>query len=133
MKESLYKNERIKKIVETKLKKSLYFEEICYNNNIQNKTVGDLARYWNINYKTAKSIKERFEMREILKNIKIDRALKELLFSCPEQVELFEYLTTDLNYFKKYDDIKAAITISRYNYNKVKNYITEEIQNITTK
>jgi hypothetical protein len=68
-------------------------------------------------------------MKQILENITIDRALAELRFTRPEQIECFTYLTTDLNYFKKYDEIKTHCNISRYQYKIVKNYITEELQN----
>lgn len=127
MEKNLHKNEKIQKIIETKSKKSLFLDKICYFNNTIIKT-SNIAEFFNINYRTAKKLKEQFEMKHFLSQIKIDRALKELLFNCPEQIECYEYLVTDLNYFKKYDDIKTVIPISRYNYKKVKDYITEELK-----
>ena len=131
MKDNLYETNKIQKIVETKLKKHLLLNEICYNKNIAEAKITKIAKELNVNYRTAKSLKEKYQMKHIIEQVKIDRALNELLFSCPEQIKVFEYLTTDLNYFCTFNEVAKVIPISRYNFNKVKNYITEELQNIT--
>lgn len=127
MESSLYDIKRIEKINETKTKKSLLLNKICHTMNVDKKSVSDISREFNINYRTAKKLKEQYAMKQILSRVKIDRALRELLFTCPEQVELFDYLITDLNFFCKYDDIKTRFNISRYHYKKVKDYIQDEL------
>lgn len=128
----MYKeNEKYKKINETKLKNQLLLQTICYDQNIAEKSIQSISKELNINYRTAKKLKERYGMKEIIEKVKINRALNELLFRCPEQIKLFEFLTTDLNYFCTFNEVQKVIPISRYNYNKVKNYITEELQKLT--
>lgn len=131
MEKNLYDIKRIEKINETKSRKSLLLHEICYAANVDKKSVSDISREFNINYRTAKKLKDRYAMKQILSRVKIDRALRELLFTCPEQVELFDYLITDLNFFCKYDDIKTRFNISRYHYKKVKDYIQDELNALT--
>ena len=123
--------EKIQKIIQTKSKRALFLREICYNIDMQNMTVSEMAQFFNINFRTAKKLKEQYNMRDLLHQVKIDRALRQLAFSCPEQIECFYFLTKDLNYFLKFNDVQAQIKISRYNYNKVKDYIQEELQKIT--
>ena len=98
---------------------------------MKNMTITEIAQFLKINYRTAKKLKEQYNMRDLLHQVKIDRALRQLTFSCPEQIECFYFLTKDLNYFLKFNDVQAQIKISRYNYNKVKEYIQEELQKIT--
>jgi hypothetical protein len=126
---NMYGINKIQKIIETKSKAAELLDEICYINNEIHIT--DIAKTYNINFRTAKKLKDKSNMKAFLSQIKIDRALHELLFSHKEQIECFEYLTTDLNYFKKYEDVRAHVAISRYNYKKVKDYITKELQSLT--
>ena len=130
MKKSMHEINKIQKIIETKSKMALFLDKVCYIDNI-NVSISELANDFNINFRTAKKLKEQLKMKHFLSQVKIDRALHELLFNCAEQIECYEYLTTDLNYFKKYEDVKAHIPISRYNYKKVKDYITDELQTLT--
>ena len=102
-------------------------QKVCSFQEINEKSTSVLAKELKINYRTAKSLKRKVEMKDILAQVKIDRALREFLFSCPAQVKLFDYLITDLNFFNKFDDVKKVIPISRYHYNKVKIYIQEEL------
>ena len=62
-----------------------------------------------------------------IENVKIDRALSELIFSTKEQIICFEYLTKEYNYFLPFEDVQKEIKISRYYYKAVKNYIKEEL------
>lgn len=64
---------------------------------------------------------------EKIENVKIDRALSELIFSNKEQIICFEYLKKDYNYFLTYDEVSKKINISRYFFKIVKNYIKEEL------
>lgn len=64
---------------------------------------------------------------EKIENVKIDRALSELIFSIKEQIICFEYLKKDYNYFLTYDEVSKKINISRYFFKIVKNYIKEEL------
>lgn len=130
MEKSLYDIKRIQKINETKSKNTLFLHNLCYNNDVLNLTISDLARQFNVNYRTAKRLKEKIYMKELIERVKIDRALRELLFTCPVQVELFYFLIEDLNYFWKYDEIKQKFNISRYNYKKVKEYIQDELNRL---
>ena len=131
MKQSLQEIKKVEKINETKLKRSLLLYEICYNIDMAEITSSKLSQQLKINYRTAKKLKGYYQMKEILQKVKIDRALRELLFSCPEQVECFYFLIKDLNYFYRFDDVQKEIKISRYNYRKVKEYIQEELKRIT--
>jgi hypothetical protein len=131
MEKSLYDIKIIEKINETKSRKSLLLHKICHTMNVDKKSVSDISREFDINYRTAKKLKDRYAMKQILSRVKIDRALRELLFTCPEQVELFDYLITDLNFFCKYDDVKTCFNISRYHYKKVKDYIQDELNALT--
>lgn len=127
----MYKLEKIQKIIQTKSKRALFLREICYNIDMKNIAIKQLQQLLDINYRTAKKLKEQYNMKDLLHQIKIDRALRQLVFSCPEQIECFYFLTKDLNYFLKFNDVQTKIKISRYNYNKVKDYIQEELQKIT--
>jgi hypothetical protein len=64
---------------------------------------------------------------EKIKNVSIDRALAELIFTNKEQILCFEFLKEDYNYFLQYDEVAKKINISRYFYKIVKNYIKEEL------
>jgi len=67
------------------------------------------------------------EFTNKIKNVKIDRALADLIFSNKEQILCFEFLKQDYNYFLSYDEVSKHIKISRYFYKIVKNYIKEEL------
>jgi hypothetical protein len=67
------------------------------------------------------------EFTNKIKNVKIDRALADLIFSNKEQILCFEFLKQDYNYFLSYDEVSKQIKISRYFYKIVKNYIKEEL------
>lgn len=69
-------------------------------------------------------------MREILEKVKIDRAIAEFRFNCPQEVLCFDFLVKDLNYFRKYEEVKKELGISRHHYKKVKEFIAEEIKSL---
>ena len=64
---------------------------------------------------------------EKIGEVKIDRALREMIFSSKSQIECFEYLTKEFNYFATYDEVKEHVNITRYLYKIVKKYIQEEL------
>jgi hypothetical protein len=67
------------------------------------------------------------EFSQKIKNVTIDRALKELIFTSKEQIICFEFLKKDYNYFLNYDEVSKHMNISRYFFKSVKNYIKEEL------
>lgn len=95
----------------------------------RNQSISDIAREFNINYRTAALLKSKAGQKEKLEKITITRALKELRFKRQVQKELFEYLITGLNYFKTFETVTKVINISRHHYNVVKQYIAEELEN----
>lgn len=70
---------------------------------------------------------------EKIDSVGIDRALKEMIFTDKSQIECFEFLIKDLNYFCTYNEVKKHIQISRYFFKVVKDYITEELSKENSK
>lgn len=62
--------------------------------------------------------------------VKINRALNELIFTNKAQIQLFLYLTKDLNFFDSYENISKEFKVSRYYFNRVKEYILEEVNSM---
>lgn len=112
------------KINDTKFNRLLKMKKLSYNKNIDEKII---LKDLNICQKTLKDWKKKMEMTNQLERITIDRALKEMLFSQKCQIECFEFLKKDLNYFSTYEEVKKHIKISRYLYKVVKRYIREEL------
>lgn len=81
-------------------------------------------------YKTLMKWKKNMKFIEKIGEVKIDRALKEMIFSSKSQIECFEFLVKDFNYFATFDEVKANVNITRYYYKIVKNYIQEELSNL---
>lgn len=77
--------------------------------------------------KTIKKWKGKLEVLKKLKKVTIDRALREVLFTKKVQIECFEWLIKDLNYFSTFNEVSKVIPITRYHYTIVKNYIKEEL------
>lgn len=82
--------------------------------------------------KTLRKWKNNMKFIEKIGEVKIDRALKEMIFSSKSQIECFEYLTKEFNYFATYDEVKQHINITRYLYKIVKKYIQEELSKINS-
>lgn len=79
--------------------------------------------------KTLRKWKKNMKFIEKIGEVKIDRALREMIFSSKSQIECFEFLIKDFNYFATYDEVKEHIDITRYLYKIVKKYIQEELSN----
>lgn len=117
-----------KKIKETKYKKFKILNILCYYIN-NNKSDEQISKLLQINVQTVKKWRKEMNFIEKIQNVKIDRALAELIFSNKEQILCFEFLKKDYNYFLQYDVVSKHIKISRYFYKIVKNYIKEELTN----
>lgn len=79
--------------------------------------------------KTLRKWKNNMKFIEKIGEVKIDRALREMIFSSKSQIECFEFLIKDFNYFATYDEVKEHVNITRYLYKIVKKYIQEELSN----
>lgn len=113
------------KIKEGKSKKPLFFQKYDYIKNI--KSLTQIANLFNINTATVKKWSWQMEFSQKIKNVTIDRALRELIFTSKEQIICFEFLKKDYNYFLNYDEVSKHMNISRYFFKSVKNYIKEEL------
>lgn len=115
-----------KRIKETKAKKCEKMRELFYYIS-NNKSFQQIAKLLQINIGTVRKWSYQMEFTNKIKNVKIDRALADLIFSNKEQILCFEFLKQDYNYFLSYDEVSKHIKISRYFYKIVKNYIKEEL------
>lgn len=124
MKNSNKKEEVARKINDTKFNRILKMRKLVYNTIIdENELLNELK----ICQKTLKEWKKRMEQLAQIEKITIDRALKEMIFTQKCQIECFEFLKKDLNFFATYEEVKEKIKISRYLYIVVKKYIKEEL------
>lgn len=115
-----------KRIKETKAKKCEKMRELFYYIS-NNKSFQQISKLLQINIGTVRKWSYQMEFTNKIKNVKIDRALADLIFSNKEQILCFEFLKQDYNYFLSYDEVSKHIKISRYFYKIVKNYIKEEL------
>lgn len=115
-------NEKIK---QTKDKKPEILKRIIYIDD--NKKLKQLASVVNVDFRTIQKWKKEMNFIEKIENVKIDRALSELIFSTKEQILCFEFLTKDYNYFLSYEEVYKQVKISRYFFKTVKSYIKEEL------
>ena len=69
-------------------------------------------------------------MIEKIGDVKIDRALNEMIFTSKREIELFNYLKQDLNFWETYEEVTKIIPISRYYFRRVKEYIIEELNSL---
>lgn len=114
---------RVAKINNTKQNRVVLMQEVL--NNCGNEKY--LIEKIGICKKTLQKWKGKMEVLEKLKNVTIDRALREVLFTKKSQIQCFEWLMKDLNYFSTFNEVKEIIPITRYHYNIVKTYIREEL------
>lgn len=112
------------KINDTKFNRLLKMKKLSYNNNIDEKII---LKDLNICQKTLKEWKRKMQMTNRLEKVTIDRALKEMIFTQKCQIECFEFLKKDLNYFATFEEVRKHVDITRYLYRVVKKYIREEI------
>lgn len=115
-----------KRIKETKAKKCEKMRELFYYIS-NNKSFQQISKLLQINIGTVRKWSYQMEFTNKIKNVKIDRALADLIFSNKEQILCFEFLKQDYNYFLSYDEVSKHIKISRYFYKIVKNYIKKEL------
>ena len=115
-----------KKIKQTKERKNEIMNSLIYfiNNKLDLKQIAQKLR---IDIRTVRKWSNQMNFIQKIENVKIDRALSELIFSTKEQIICFEYLTKEYNYFLPFEDVQKEIKISRYYYKAVKNYIKEEL------
>lgn len=116
-------NEKIKK---TKAKKYETLKNLIYFMD-NNESLKQIAQKLQIDVRTLKKWSTQMNFIQKIENVKIDRALSELIFSTKEQILCFEYLIQDYNYFLSYEEVLKEVKISRYYFKAVKNYIKEEL------
>ena len=121
------KRNNIKKILSTKMNFSLLFSQFCYYKN-NGMLLKDISKIIQINWRTLKSMDKKYNLLEKIHSVSIDKAIKEKTITTLIEVELFEFLIKDGNFFMKYPELNKKFPVSRYFYNRVKNYILEEIQ-----
>ena len=92
------------------------------------KDTKELKSKLSVCYNTIKKWKSKMEVLSKLRKVTIDRALKEMIFTNKIQVEVFEWLLEDLNYFSTFKEVSKRFPITRYYYKTVIDYIREEIK-----
>jgi len=61
--------------------------------------------------------------------VTLEKALRNFIFKSETEVKIFEFMKKDINFFKKFNDVKKVIpSATRYYYKNVKNYILSEIE-----
>lgn len=128
MKTDIDIEKRTEKILKTKLNRRLLFERFCYYIK-QGKSISFICEELKLNYRTVKKWKIKMDFIEKINKVKIDRALREMIFTTKKEIELFNLLVTGLNFWCSYEEITKEynINISRYFFKRVKQYIMEEI------
>lgn len=118
----------IKKINQTKENFSLLFTKFCYyyNNGL---SLNHIKKLLDINYVTVLKYERKRQMIDKIHQVTIDRALRELIFKSEGEIKLFNFLIKDLNFWKTYEQVNKQIPISRYFFNRVREYILEEVNN----
>lgn len=114
------------KILQTKANTSLLFKKFCY---LKNKGIklSKIAETLKVNYRTVQKWEYKMTYLEKIHKVKIDDALKSLYFTSKKEIELFNFLTKDINFWEKYEEIVKTIPISRYYFRRVKGYIIEQV------
>lgn len=128
MKTNIDIEKRTEKILKTKLNRRLLFEKFCYYIK-QGKSNSFIYEELKLNYRTVEKWKIKMDFIEKINKVKIDRALREMIFTTKKEIELFNLLVTGLNFWCSYEEITKEynINISRYFFKRVKQYIMEEI------
>lgn len=114
------------KIIQTKSNFTLLFSKFCYFNEsgMKNK---EILKQLEITYKTLQKWRKKWMITDRIKAVTLDRALKEMIFKKKEQIQCFEYLQEDYNFWSSYKEVSKVIDISQYHFKQVKDYIMEEI------
>ena len=123
-KDNKYNNSE--KISTTKRNFSLLFNNFCYYYN-NGMNISEISKIIQLNWRTVKNMEKKYKLLEKIHSLKIEPAIEAGVITTLKDVELFEFLTKDNNYFKKYSEINQAIPISRYFYKSIKQYITDKI------
>lgn len=119
----------IKKIKQTKQNFSLLLEKFSYYRN-NGLNLNQIKNLLNVNYVTILKYERKLKMIDKIHQVTIDRALKELIFKSENEIRLFDFLIKDLNFWKTYEQVNKQIPISRYFFNRVREYILEEVEKI---
>ena len=120
-------NERELNINDSKFNRILKMQKLNYNNLYDE---NEILKTLNICKKTL--IKWRIKMNILnkLEKITIDRALNDMIFTDRCQIETFNYLKKDVNWFATWGEVNKIIPISRYFFRIVKKYMLEECEKI---
>ena len=120
-------NERELKINDSKFNRILKMQKLNYNNLYDE---NEILKTLNICKKTL--IKWRIKMNILnkLEKITIVRALNDMIFTDRCQIETFNYLKKDVNWFATWGEVNKIIPISRYFFRIVKKYMLEECEKI---
>lgn len=70
---------------------------------------------------------KNYNLLETIHGLDIVKPVKAGIFTSTTEIELFNYLITDNNYFKKYAEVKKDQNVSRYYFRRVKGYITSQL------
>lgn len=119
----------IEKIKKNKQNFSLLFKEFYYNRN-DGLNLNQIRKKLDVNYLTVLKYERKRVMLDKIHKVTIDRALRELIFNSVQEIKLFNYLITDLNFWLTYEQVNQQIPISRYYFKRVKEYILEEVNNL---
>lgn len=119
------------KISEIKQNSTLLFREFCYYSSI-GMSLKEILKRTGITYKTIGVWRKKMEFVEKIERVSLDRAIREALFRRKEQIQCFDYLKKEMNYWSTYEEVAEVINISRYHYKTVRDYITEELVKINS-
>lgn len=117
------------KINQTKANFALLFPKFCYFKNSGMK-LKDIIKQLKITYKTAQKWRYKVEFIDKIRQVTLDRAFNEMIFKKKEQIQCFEYLKLELNFWSTYEEVAKNINISRYHYKQVRDYIIEELKTV---
>lgn len=127
VKSNEYKNLTVEKINDSKFNRLLKMQKLNYI-DIYNEN--DFLKDLNICKKTLRKWKKKMTILEKMKKITVDRALQEMIFTDKSQIDAFNYLKEDVNWFSTWTEVNKEVKISRYFFRIVKKYMLEEVKNI---
>jgi len=118
----------MEKIKRTKLNSSLIYDKIYYYIN-SGKNITEIIKLLDINYMTVWRLWNKMDVIAKIHEVTLEKALRNFIFKSETEVKIFEFMKKDINFFKKFNDVKKVIpSATRYYYKNVKNYILSEIE-----
>lgn len=115
------------KIKRTKLNSSLIYDKIYYYIN-SGKNISEIIKLLDINYMTVWRLWSKMDIIAKINGVTLENALRNFIFKSDTEVKIFEFMKKDINFFKKFNDVKKVVpTATRYYYKNVKKYILSEI------